>query len=299
MIAAFAALYILWGSTYLAIRVGVEDFPPALFASVRFLISGPTLLVLALWGGARLPNSSREYTSCAITGLFLLLGGNGGVVWASQYVPSGLSSLIIATTPFWMAGIERFWKRGERLGWLGISGIVIGFLGVICLMGPDLQEHFLHPENGGMRLVGEIVLIAAAILWAFGSIYGKHARMPENTLMTTALQMIFGGFGLAAAGLFRGEFAAFDVSAVSEKTFLALAYLIVFGSCIGFTAYTWLIKNVPAAKVSTYAYVNPLVAVFLGWALLDEKIDWITGIGMTVILFGVIMVSRDKIRIKK
>lgn len=295
-IVAFAALYLIWGSTYLGIRIGIESIPPFMLAGVRFLISGPILLFVGKLFGGKFPSSYCEYRNAAFVGLLLLLCGNGGVVWSQQYVESGLASLLVATMPFFLVGIEFVWKKGERPGWLGLTGVCVGFIGVLFLMLPDLKGGFEKTQSGNSRLVGEVVLIVIAATWAFGSVFARHSRMPQDSFISTGLQMMFGGTALMIASAIHGEFAQFQLAQVTQNSIWALVYLIVFGSCIGFTSYTWLLKNVPAAKVATYAYVNPVVAVFLGWMFVDEVFTAITAVGMAVILAGVVMVSQDKIR---
>jgi len=294
LVLAFATIYLVWGSTYLAIRVGVREFPPALFAAVRFLASAPLLLGLAKLTGAKLRATREELRSCAVSGLLLLVGGNFVLVWAEKTVPSGLAALLVATVPFWMAGIECFRRGGERPGVLGWSGIAIGFVGVVCLIAPEMGQGASLASGG--KLLGEIGILLCSGLWALGSIYGKHAPLPRNPLVSTAYQMLFGGAALTLIGLASGELAEWNASAVTKEGALALLYLITAGSCLGFTAYAWLLKNAPAAKVATYAYVNPAVALLLGALLLDEEVGGVAMLGTAIILTGVALVSRDKVR---
>lgn len=295
-IAAFAAIYLIWGSTYLAIRVGVESFSPALFASARFLACAPLMLGCALLFGGSVRATRQELFHAAIVGLALFVGGNYLLVWAEQYVASGLASLIVAGVPIWMTGIEHFRRAGERVGVLGWSGIALGFLGVVLLVDPGTYSGTPSDGRTGTALLAELAIVISSILWSAGSIYSKHAPLPKDAFASTGYQTFFGGLALAGIAAWQGEWAAFSFEAIPPRAWWSFAYLVVFGSLIGLTSYVWLIRHAPAAQVSTYAYVNPIVAVALGFFILDEPIGMRTLIGMTVILGGVALVSQAKWR---
>ena len=283
--AAFAAVYVIWGSTYLAIRVAVETLPPFLMAGVRFVTAGSMLYVWARWRGAAAPERGH-WRSAAVVGGLLLVGGNGGVVWAEQWVPSGVAALLVTTVPLWMVLLNWVRPGGVRPRRVEVVGLALGFVGVVFLVDPGSL-------GGGDRLqyVGMAVLVMAALSWAIGSLYSRHALLPKSPLLSTAMQMLAGGGMLLVLGAVTGEGASFDPGRVAARSVLALAYLIVFGALVGFTAYCWLLRVSTPAKVSTYAYVNPAIAVLLGWAILSEPVTAKTFMAMAVILTGVILIT--------
>jgi drug/metabolite transporter (DMT)-like permease len=261
-------LYIVWGSTYLAIRFAVETIPPFLMAAVRFLLAGLILFIWRRLAGDPLP-TRLQWRSAAIVGLFLLLGGNGGVVWAEQRVPSGITALLIGCTPLWMVLIDSLYRR-RKPAWLVLLGLLLGLAGIGLLVGPSE----LTGLQGEIDPLGALVITLAALSWSAGSLFSQEAQrkgsMPASPLMNTAAQMLSGGVALLLLGTLSGEWARFDPSTFSARSLLAVAYLVVVGALVGFTAYVWLLKNAPITLVSTYAYVNPLVAVFLGSLLAAE-----------------------------
>lgn len=284
--AAFAALYLIWGSTYLAIRFAIETIPPFTMAGARFLTAG---LALYLWARLRgvAPPTRRQLRDGGIVGAFLLLGGNGAVVWAEQWVPSGLAALLVATVPLWMVLLDWVWAGAERPPagvWFGLAW---GLAGVGLLTGGLGSEAF---EPGAW--LGAIVILLGSLSWAMGSIYTRTARLPAAPRMATAIQMLAGGMLLAALGVGVGEWATFDVRDVSARSWAALAYLVVFGALVAYTAYIWLLGVSTAARVSTYAYVNPVVALILGWALADEPLSGRTAVAAGVILSAVMLINR-------
>ncbi len=286
--AAFAAVYVVWGSTYLAILFAIETLPPFLMAGTRFLVSGAALYAWTRARGAPRP-TRPNWRAAAVVGAFLLVGGNGGVAWAEQRVPSGLAALLIATVPLWMVLLEWWRSGGVRPGWRTWAGIATGFLGLGILVGP---AELLG--GGAADGVGAAVLVAAAALWAVGSVYSKRAALPESPLQATGMEMLAGGALLVLLGSLVGEWGRVDPGAVSARSLLALAYLVVFGSGLGFTAYVWLLKHVEVAKVSTYAYVNPVVAVFLGWLLAGEVVTARTLVAAAVIVVAVAFITGAK-----
>lgn len=265
MWAALITVYILWGSTYFGIRIAVQTMPPLLFAGVRFIIAGA---LLCAW---RLPIAVREgklptldhWRRTLVIGAALLLGGNGGVAIAETTVPSGLTALMVSVVPLWMALIDWLFY-GRKMSAKVLAGLVVGFGGVALLIG--------SPAQGPVSMVGAIVLVVASLSWAAGSLYSRGAKLPDDSLLTTGMEMLAGGVCLVAAAFFAGEFARLDVAAISPASWIAFVYLIFFGGIVGFSAYLWVIRNAPTALVSTYAYVNPVVAVFLGWAFLHEDL---------------------------
>jgi drug/metabolite transporter (DMT)-like permease len=265
LVAAFAAVYVLWGSTYLAIRFGVETIPPFLMAGTRHLAAGLLLFAWTRWSGEPRPDARHWRTGFFVGGL-MLLGGNGLVTWAERRVPSGLAALIVASVPLWMTLLDGLHKR-VRPPLPVAGGILVGLAGLVVLVAPG---HFAG--NGRVDLLGAGALLLAALCWASGSLYSRHARLPKSVLTSTAIQMIGGGTLLWLVGLAGGEGSRLHLAAVSPRSLLSLAYLIVFGSLVGFSAYVWLLRATTPARVSTYAYVNPLVAVLLGWLFAGEAV---------------------------
>jgi len=283
---ALIALYIVWGSTYLGIRFAVETLPPFLHSAIRFLISG---LILFSWRravGDPVPTISN-WKSTAIVGTFLLVGGNGLVGLAEKTVPSGIAALIIATSPFWLTLFETFRSGGAKPTWQSILGLLIGFSGVFLLIGP---ADFLGTEHK-FDTFGVIILLIAPILWSTGSIYAKGADMPKSTLMSTGMQMLAGSVSLFIVSVLTGELNGFSFSDVSMRSWWGLLYLITFGSLVGFVSYGWLLHNAPISLMSTYAYVNPVVAVFLGWLLAGEALNARIAVASAIIIGSVILIN--------
>jgi drug/metabolite transporter (DMT)-like permease len=287
IITAFTAVYLIWGSTYLAIRFTIETLPPFLSAGLRFFLAGVILYVFARFKNGEPAPLRKHWRPAFIAGGFLLLGCNGCVVWAEYYVPSGLTALFVAIVPFWMVLLEWWWHKTQRPSTGVFFGIGIGFLGVWLLMAPD----FLRLGANAIHLGGALLLLLASFFWSIGSIYSRSADLPRSPFLSTAMQMIGGGILLLMMGLVCGEYAHFHVVNFSIKSITALIYLVIFGSLLGFTAYLWLLKNVGVARTSTYAFVNPLVAIFLGWAFAGEKLDAQTAIAGFFVLVAVIVIT--------
>ena len=283
---ALIVVYLIWGSTYLAIRYAVETTPPFLMAAVRFIISGGFLYALRRFKGDPRPEAV-EWRSAAIIGIFLLVGGNGGVAWAEQFVISSLAALLVATVPLWMVLIDTFRPAGKRPGLMAIGGILIGFVGVVLLIGSAAGG--ADTEN----LSGAVALILASLSWATGSIYSKSARLPPSQLLGTGMQMLAGGVALMLLAIVRGEWSGFELAAVSPRSALALAYLTVIGSS-AFVAYVWLLRVAPTPLVATYAYVNPLVAVLLGYFLAQEPMTVSSLFAAGLIIGSVVLVSTPR-----
>jgi drug/metabolite transporter (DMT)-like permease len=281
---AWAAVCFFWGTTYLAIRVGLETFEPTLFAGLRFVVAGGLLFfVMSRQRGARLP-AGREWFDLGVIGLMLLGVGNGAVVWAEQWVPSGMAALLVATSPFWAAALERAQKGGERVGMRGLLGMAVGFGGLAMLVGPQL----FGTELNGKYLLGVIIIQVGCFFWQAGSVYAKRRPTGVSPLMASAVQMLWAGVALTLAGTLAGEWGAMRFSARSTG---ALVYLVVFGSIVAYSAYMYAIQKLPISLVSTYSYVNPLVALALGWLLLSEPLGWSEGVAALVILLGVALVK--------
>jgi len=287
VVLALATVYIVWGSTYLAIAVVIETMPPLLSAGVRFGVAGLVMLT-ALVAHARWRRSSApierptraHWRSAFIVGGLLLLGGNGMVVVAEQYIPSGIAAVLVATVPIWLAVFDAGLTRRRPSG-LVIGGLIAGIVGVIVLLVPVEGLDGLDPVGVGF-------VVVAAISWASGSLYARRAPLPRSGLLGTGMEMLAGGLILVLVGSLIGELGRTDFGAFSLRSVLALGYLIVFGSLVAFTAYTWLLAHVPVSTVGTYAYVNPIVAVVLGAIVLSEPITLRTVIAAVIIIGAVV-----------
>ena len=293
LIAAFAAIYIFWGSTYLAIKYAIETLPPFLMAGARFIIAGSILLVWARFSKNYEKPTPAHWQTSFIVGTLLLLGGNGGVVLAERYISSGLAALLVATEPFWIVLLSWLWLKGARPNWKVALGLAIGFFGVWLLIGGQTAEAVAE-TSASLHLFGTILVIIAAMSWATGSIYGLRAPVPKSSILTAGMQMSAGGSVLLAASFIKGEWTNFNVADVSANSWLGLVYLIIFGSLISYTAYSWLLKNAKPANVATYAYINPVIAVFLGWLIAGESFTYQMLIGAGVIVGSVALITSHK-----
>ncbi len=289
-ILAFAAIYVVWGSTYLGIRVAVETLPPFLMAGMRFLAAGS---LLAAWLAATrgIHATARQWRDNAVIGTLLLLGGNGSLVWAEQYIESGLAALLVGTLPLLMVLTDWAWRGGHRPTLLTGAGLLLGFGGVAWLAAP-----WKSAAQGGLNPGGVVAILGGGVCWAIGSIYSRRISAPAEALIASALQMLCGGVALMLAALVHGDFTRFVPGAVSAHSWLAFAYLIFVGSLVGFSTFVWLIKHSTPALVSTYAYVNPIVAVFLGWLVLGESITARTLAAAAVIVISVAIVTTQRVR---
>lgn len=286
---ALLALYIVWGSTYLAILFAVETIPPFMHASLRFLISGAILYAWRRMAGDPAPTLSN-WKSTAVVGTALLLGGNGLVAWAEQTVPSGIAALMVSTAPFWMVLFESMRTGGSKPTWQAILGLFIGFGGVFLLIGP---AEIMGGEHS-FDTFGVFLLLLAALFWSMGSIYARGADMPKSTLLSTGMQMLTGAVSLFLVSLVKGEFNGFSLGLVSTRSWLALLYLITFGSLVGFVSYGWLLHNAPVSLMSTYAYVNPVVAVLLGWLFAGEELNARIAVASAIIIGSVVLINRAR-----
>ena len=280
---AYLLVCVFWGSTYLAIKVGVGVLPPFLFAGVRFFTAGILLLGGALAWGDRLPRTARDWRVLAIVGLFLLAGGNAMVVWAEQYTPSGFASIFVVTVALWMAFFDAVFPGGPgRVSLRVIAGLLLGVAGTVLLVGANPRD-LLHAD-----LRGPIALTSASASWAFGSIYYKRRHPDASPYVGSAIQMISGGIAVTLLGLFLGEAGRVHITATG---IYAISYLVVFGSIVGYSAYAYALRYAPATVVGTYAYVNPVIAVLLGWLLLDEAVSARTFVAMALILGAVVWIQ--------
>ena len=287
---AFAAVYFIWGSTYLAIRVAVSALPPFLLAGTRFLLAG---LVLAAWLSLTrgLRATPRQIRDNALCGLLLLVGGNAVVVWAEQAIPSGITTLMISLNPLLFVLGDWMLPRGHRPTAATAVGIALGLAGLLLLAAPGGAAAIDRRRCGG--------LIFACLAWTAGSLYSRHARDPAEPLTGATVQMLCGGFLMVLVGFGNGEASRFAWSQVTRPSALAWAYLVVAGSLVAFPSYVWLIKHTTAARASTYAYVNPIVAVFLGWLILGEPVSARTFVASAVIVAGVAIITWQKARLEK
>jgi drug/metabolite transporter (DMT)-like permease len=285
------AIYLIWGSTYLAIRFAIETIPPFLMAATRFLIPGILLFVWRRSAGDPIP-SRLEWKSTIIIGLLLLVGGNGGVTWAEQYVPSGVAALIIGSVPLWIILLNLFRPEGRRMNKYVIFGVIVGFVGIALLIGPSQligTSEVIHP-------IGIIAILSAAIFWSAGSLYSRNATMPASPLLSTGMEFLAGGIGLLVMSALTGEFTRFNFQAISTRSMLSMIYLMIFGSLIAFVAYTWLLRNAPITLVSTYAYVNPLIAILIGNRLAHETLNLRILIAAAIIISSVFLINTTFMR---
>jgi drug/metabolite transporter (DMT)-like permease len=280
--AAWLAVCFFWGTTYLAIRVAVESYPPALMAGVRFVMAGMILLPFLIWRGHSLPRR-RELLDSAVVGIALLTVANGLVVWAEQWVSSGITALVLATLPFWVVAIEAVLPDGERIGALKIAGILIGFAGLLLLLSPDLRGS-ADPNY----VKGILALLIAPLSWAAGSTYAKYRGSEASPLMAASFQMSIAGAVLIVIGILTGEHMGlvFDM-----RGFFAILYLLLFGSIVGYVCFIYALNKLPSTTVSLYAYINPVIAVILGKVVLDERLDWTVVAGTAVIFTGILLVQ--------
>ncbi|TKI56996.1 multidrug transporter [Brevibacillus antibioticus] len=282
---ALLAVYLFWGGTYLGMKIAIESMPPFIMAGARFFLAGSILFLIGRWKGAELP-SAAEWRGAGIVGALLLLGGNGVVAWAQLKVPSAIASLLIATVPVWILVFNWFGgsKQKPTAGVLG--GILFGLAGIAVLV--------VHPGgtgNQGIDTIGIVALLFASICWSVGSLYSRYAKLPASPVMATALQMIIGGILLGIASLFLDDWTRLHITEITLRSWIAFGYLVGFGSIVAYTAYIWLLKNAEPALVSTYAYVNPIVAVFLGWLIADEQLTSQTLIAAVMIIAAVAIIT--------
>ena len=286
LLAAFAAVYLLWGSTYLAIKYAIGSMPPLLMAGSRFLLAGGILWSVGRFSADYQAPTGPQWRTALVVGALLLVGGNGGVVLAERTLPSGLAALLVAVEPFWVVLLGWWWLGQARPGGRVVLGLLLGFGGVYLLVGPQLRA-----GGGQGQLLGAALVLAAAFSWAAGSIYGLRAPAAKSPVLAAGMQMLCGGALLLALGTARGEWRGFELRQVTLAAWLGWGFLVVFGSLVAFTAYSWLLRHAPPARVATYAYVNPVVAVGLGWALRGEQLSPGMLLGAAVIVGSVVLLT--------
>jgi drug/metabolite transporter (DMT)-like permease len=286
ILVAFAAIYLVWGSTYLAIRYAIETIPPFLMAGTRFVVAGSVLYLWSRLTGAERP-SRAAWVATAVTGILMLAVGNGAVTWSEQRIASGLAALLVASVALWMVLLEFLRRNGTRPTRLAIVGLLLGFSGVGLLVGPAALT-----DARDLDVVASLVLVGASLSWAAGSVYSRVLPRPASATLGSAMQMLAGGLALYIVGVSSGELGRLDLSAVTMRSLLSLGYLVVFGSLVGFTAYAWLLRVCTPAAVATYAYVNPIVAMLLGWLIAGEEFGPRMIVAAVVILSGVALINR-------
>jgi drug/metabolite transporter (DMT)-like permease len=281
---AWAAVCLLWGTTYLAIRIAIETIPPLIMAGIRWTVAGAIILAALKIRGERIPRTP-DWPALTVLGILLIGFGNGCVVWAEQTLPSGLTAVLVAAVPFWMVGVERFMKASDPLTPRRLIGLGVGFGGIVLLVWPELEL-----GNGRAFFFGVVSTQLACLGWAIGSSYSRRRHVDENVLATAALQMLFGGLILSILGLMLGEL---RMIAYSSRSVTALVYLVVAGSLGGFSAYAYALKYLPVATVSLYAYVNPVIAVLLGTLILGETLSPRLAVSGAIVLVGMALVRGD------
>jgi drug/metabolite transporter (DMT)-like permease len=290
LVASFAALYLIWGSTYLFIRFADETIPPFLMAGTRFVIAGAVLYIWTRARGAERPGG-MYWKSALVVGVLLLVGGNGAVVWVEQVLPSSVAALLISTVPIWIVLLDWLRPGGNIPALPTVGGLLLGFAGVVLLVTAGAAKGTGTSASGPNTPLYAVIVLLAAVSWALGSLYSRSARMPPVPLLGTGMEMLAGGAVLLILGAATGELGQVHLRAISQRSALALFYLIVFGSLVAFTAYIWLLRHAPVARVATYAYVNPVVAVFLGWAFDHEQLSARTLLAAAIIVGGVLVIT--------
>ena len=291
IVGALLAVYILWGGTYLAMKVAIETLPPFTMAGIRFLIAGAIMYIWQVARGVEKPQI-RHWKNAAVVGGTMLLGGNGSIVWAEQFVSSGIAAIIFATVPFWVMLLSWLWQDGKRPNGMVLGGLMLGLIGIFLLVNHSVDEL----SNKSSQMAGYIALVIATLFWAGGTLYSRVAKLPSAIFMSIALQMLTGGLLCLLFGVITGEWIHFDFALVSMRSVFALGYLILFGSIIGFSAYIWLLKEADPTLVTTNTYVNPVVAVILGWMLAGEQMSFHDVLAALLIVLSVIIVNKGSNR---
>jgi drug/metabolite transporter (DMT)-like permease len=290
VVLAFALLYVLWGSTYLAMRVIVRDLPPYVAGAMRYLLAGPIMLAVLALAGRKVRLSLQDFRRLLVISILLLSIGNIGVLWGEVYVSSGLASLMVALVPIWVVIIEAWFFRAGRVTAKGIFGLALGIVGLLVLLWPRIASGS-HP--GRLELLGCAILATGSFFWALGSVFSHRYDLSVDVFVSAAWQMVLGGLVDAVIAL---VFRQFPKTHWTAHAMEGIAYLVVFGSWIGYSAYIYLLEHVPTPKVATYAYVNPIVAVFLGWIILREHVDIFMLLGTAIIIASVALVNTSKLK---
>lgn len=280
---AWIAVCIVWGTTYLAIRIGVEHIPPMLFAGLRWIIAGIIFVSFLRLRGKKLP-SKKDLIHISVVGLSLIGIGNGLVVTGEQYIGSGLAALLITTVPFWVVGMEAFIPSGPKINLMILSGLVLGLMGVTLIFNGNWAD-LLNPTY----LLGVVCILGAVMAWSFGTVYSKYKKVTVHPLMSAAIQMLVAGTAQTILGSFLGEWTKISLHTNGVISFF---YLVMIGSMFGYGSYIYAIEHLPLSLVSTYAYINPVIALFLGWLVLDEKLNLPIIIAAIVIIIGVVIVKQ-------
>jgi drug/metabolite transporter (DMT)-like permease len=292
VIAAFAAVYIFWGSTYIAIAIAIKSTPPFLMAAIRFFIAGIILFIWCIARGEKVPDK-MSVSKNSLAGILMLFCGTTALIWVEQYLPVGLCSIIIATTPFWFIILDKkHWKENFSDKFI-LLGLLIGLAGIFML---SANKGSINWQGGKIQIISFFVLLVGSALWSVGSLYSKYAATNGSTSIKASIQMMAAGLFALIVSTIVGEFHHFTWSQITSSSINAMLYLITFGSLVGFIAYVWLLDVRPPAIVGTYAYVNPAVAMFLGWWILQEQITTPRIISLFIILFGVLLVNLSKYR---
>lgn len=287
---AFAAVYVIWGSTYLGIRLAIETLPPFLMAATRFMTAGAILFAWAVFNGQPLRSALSQWPRALIIGALLLLCGNGGVTWAEKYIASGFAALLIATEPLWVV-VLNWGLTHRRPNAKVLIGVLIGLAGVSLLVSDGLVQSTHGPQGSRMSLIGAVVVVLSSFAWAAGSVYSNRRPIQATTSMASGMQMLAGGSLLLLLALVSGDFKRLNLDNASWVSISAFAYLTLFGSLVTFTAYSWLLNNVTTARAATYAYVNPVVAVFLGWLIASEPLTPKMMLAAAIIVGSVVLIT--------
>ncbi len=287
---AYISVCVFWGTTYLAIKIGVSQIPPFIFAGIRWFAAGLILVIFLLFKGNKFPGL-KDFVHIAFTGICLVGISNGLLATAEQWLPSGISSLIITTIPFWIVGMEAFLPTGPKLNLKIFAGLFLGLLGVFLIMSHDWKNLF-----DKSYLAGIISLVFSMIAWSFGSVYSKYKKIKIDLFFGIALEMLVAGVFQILVGLALGEGSKFQID---EKGLLAIIYLMIFGSIVGYSSYIYALTHLPLSFVSTYAYVNPVIALLLGWSVLGEELNWMIVIAAVVIFIGVTIVRSGTVQQQK
>ncbi|MEZ4701432.1 MAG: EamA family transporter [Rhodothermales bacterium] len=285
LVLALGSVYFIWGSTYLAIRYAVETMPPLLLLGTRFGIAGALLYVWLRLRGSE-AGSFSQWRTATLVGTLMLGFGTGTVAWSTQYIPSGLAALLITTVPMWMALLDWIWKKGTPPNTLTVVGFIVGGIGVALLF--DTRT-ILNGDS--VNLMGALATLVGAVCWSVGSLHGRSGGLPSDPFLSTAMQMLGGGAMLTLAGIVSGELADVHVASFTVRSLVSWAYLLFFGSLIGFSAYVWLLKHTTAAVATTYAYVNPGVAILLGWLIGGERVTWRMGMALVLLVTAVAIIN--------
>lgn len=289
---AFGCVYFFWGSTYTAIKVGVQYLHPLVLGATRFLIAGALMLAFCKLRGLRILVPKRQFGWLAVIGLLLLGGGNIGLVFGEEYLTSGLAALLVAVMPLYVAMISLLLPRGEKLLARGWVGLALGFAGLIALLWPGLRQHGTGQHQ---QILGCVIVLSSALFWAIGSVLSRELKIPVSPMVAAGWQMLIAGLASTLAGL---AFGTWQSAHWTKAALGSVAYLITFGSLVGYTAFVWLLEHVPVPKVATYAYVNPVVAVVLGAWLLKEHLVATEYVGMAAVVIAVAVVTSSRIKVE-